>query len=279
MGANVGTTVTNTLVAMTAIGRREEFRRSFAGATMHDFFNLIALVVLLPLEQATHFLETMAHALSDLLVGTGQVEFASPVKEITKPVATAFVDRLGELGMSDHAVGSIALGVSLLGIFFVLSRLPRLMRELFLARASGAFQRQLTRGGIVGILIGTLITVMVQSSSITTSLLVPMIGAGILSLESAFAITLGANVGTTVTALLASTAGTPAAVTIALAHLCFNVVGILMIYPIRPVRLLPIRLARGLAELSMRSRAVPILYLIFLFFVLPGLVILGQRLF
>jgi sodium-dependent phosphate cotransporter len=278
MGANIGTTVTNTIVALTAVNRREEFKRSFAGATMHDFFNVMVVLLLFPLEQATRFLERSAGALADLLVGQDAVEFANPVKDITKPVAAAVIRAIETTGWTDPAVGSVALALALLGLFLALYRLPKLLKALFLSRAEGPFFRRLERGGLVGILIGVFLTVLVQSSSITTSLLVPMIGAGLVPLEGAFAITLGANIGTTVTAMLASTAGTHDSVTIALVHLIFNLTGIAIIYPFRPLRRIPIRLAERLAELSMRSRAVPVLYLVFLFFLLPGLIILVQRL-
>jgi sodium-dependent phosphate cotransporter len=175
-------------------------------------------------------------------------------------------------------VGTVAFVLSLAGIFLALHRLPKLLKTMFLSRAEGPFFRRLERGGLVGIGIGVFLTVLVQSSSITTSLLVPMVGAGLVPLEGAFAITLGANTGTTVTALLASTAGTHDSVTIALVHLLFNVTGIAIIYPFRPVRRIPIRLAKGLADLSVKSKAVPVLYLVFLFFLLPGLIILVQRL-
>jgi sodium-dependent phosphate cotransporter len=278
MGANIGTTVTNTIVALTAVNRREEFKRSFAGATMHDVFNVMAVVVLFPLEQGTRFLERGAGRLADLLVGAEAVEFANPVKTVTKPVAAAIIDGIRTTGWTGPAVGTVALLLSLLGLFLALHRLPKLLKTIFLSRAEGPFFRRLERGGLVGIAIGVFLTVLVQSSSITTSLLVPMIGAGLVPLEGAFAITLGANIGTTVTALLASTAGTHDAVAIALVHLLFNVAGIALIYPFRPLRLVPIRLAEQLAELSMRSRLVPVLYLAFLFFLLPGLIILAQRL-
>ncbi|HMB69160.1 MAG TPA: Na/Pi symporter [bacterium] len=278
MGANIGTTVTNTIVALTAVNRREEFKRSFAGATMHDFFNVMAVLVLFPLEQATRFLERAALYLSDRLVGTEAVEFANPVKNVTKPVAAGIIDAIGATGWAAPAVGITALGVAFLGLFVALYRLPRLLKSIFLSRAEGPFFRRLERGGFVGIAIGVFLTVLVQSSSITTSLLIPMIGAGLVPLEGAFAITLGANIGTTVTALLASTAGTHDSVAIALVHLLFNVTGIAIIYPFRPLRLIPIRLAERLAEFSMRSRMVPVLYLVFLFFLLPGLIILVQRL-
>jgi sodium-dependent phosphate cotransporter len=279
MGANIGTTVTNTMVAITSIHRREEFRRSFAGATMHDFFNLFALVILFPIEMATHFLERAGTRLADVLVGTAKLDFESPVKTITKPIAKWVIHLLDGTGWSEVAVGVTALLLSLGAIFLSMVFLPRLLKRLLLARAEGAFFQLLRRGGIPGILVGAFITVLVQSSSITTSLLVPMIGAGILPLEGAFAVTLGANVGTTITGLLASSAGTHDAVAIALVHLLFNVTGIAIIYPFRVLRRIPIQLARRLADAAVESKTVPFVYLALIFFVLPGAVILMQRLF
>ncbi|KAF7202292.1 sodium-dependent phosphate transport protein 2B-like [Nothobranchius furzeri] len=53
MGANIGTSVTNTIVATMQAGDRNEFRRAFAGATVDDFFNWLSVLILLPLEAAT----------------------------------------------------------------------------------------------------------------------------------------------------------------------------------------------------------------------------------
>jgi sodium-dependent phosphate cotransporter len=121
--------------------------------------------------------------------------------------------------------------------------------------------------------VGVIATVMVQSSSITTSLLVPLAGAGVLTLRQAFPVTLGANVGTTVTALLAALAATDenarAGLVIALVHLHFNLVATVLVYPYAPIRAIPMRLARGLADLAVRSRVVAIGYVIALFYVVP----------
>ncbi|SVB67733.1 uncharacterized protein METZ01_LOCUS220587, partial [marine metagenome] len=123
--------------------------------------------------------------------------------------------------------------------------------------------------------VGIVATVMVQSSSITTSLLVPLAGAGVLKLEHAFPVTLGANVGTTVTALLAALAATgvnaTAGLTIALVHLLFNVSAMIVIYPFEPARRIPIRLARWLADAAVKSRALAIFYVIGLFYLIPVL--------
>jgi len=143
------------------------------------------------------------------------------------------------------------------------------LRRLVMRRAEGALHRYIGRSGLVAMLLGMAVTASVQSSSITTSLLIPMIGAGIVRLEAAFAVTLGANVGTTVTALLASLAGNLAGVTVALVHLLFNLSGILIIYPFQSIRRIPIRMARILAIRTARRRIYAIFFVLGIFFVLP----------
>ena len=116
---------------------------------------------------------------------------------------------------------------------------------------------------------------MVQSSSITTSLVVPLAGAGILTLGQIFPFALGANVGTTITAILASlVTGNEAAVTVAFAHLLFNVSGIVLIWPIKKV---PIWMAETLARASLKSRLIPLLYILTVFFLIPGILIYITR--
>ncbi|MCZ7529237.1 MAG: Na/Pi symporter [Acidimicrobiia bacterium] len=70
MGANIGTTVTNTLASLGHVRRTEEFRRAFAAATVHDMFNVLAVAVLLPLELVTGFLASTASWLADLIGGS-----------------------------------------------------------------------------------------------------------------------------------------------------------------------------------------------------------------
>jgi len=278
MGANMGTTVTNTIVAMGSMNRRTEFRRAFAGATMHDFFNLLSIIVLFPLEMATHFLEKSATWLSSHLVGSQSLEFNSPVKQAVKPAAKAIKHWLTEdLELASIASGLIMLAISLIALFFALTMLTKLMRRVVVSRAEGAFSRNLSRHGLLGMVLGMIVTVLVQSSSITTSLLVPLIGAGIIPLEGALAVTMGANIGTTVTALLASLAGNSAAVTVALVHLLFNISGILIFYPFGPLRRLPIRLARLLAMRTSRNRWFALYYMLGLFFGLPLVFVMISR--
>jgi sodium-dependent phosphate cotransporter len=118
---------------------------------------------------------------------------------------------------------------------------------------------------------------MVQSSSITTSVLVPLAGAGVVTLRQVFPVTIGANIGTTLTAILASMATPEAtahlAVQIAIVHLLFNIFGLLLIYPIPAIREVPLTLARKLADLAVRSRGMALLYVAGLFYGLPAALI------
>ena len=278
MGANMGTTVTNTLVAMTSMNRRTEFQRAFAGATMHDFFNLMAIAILFPIEQTTHFLEKSATWLSVHLVGAAGTEFPNPIKTVTKPVVHQVQDLLtGGFELNKGVATIIMIVVALAGIFFALTFLTRVLKGLVLDKAEGVFTRKLSGGWFGAMAMGLLVTVGVQSSSITTSLMVPLIGAGIVPLETAFAATLGANIGTTITALLASLTGTPQAVTVALVHLLFNISGILIIYPVRAVRNIPLRLARGLARRTAEKKYFAFLYMIGVFFIMPLIFVLIDK--
>ncbi|MCJ7725379.1 MAG: Na/Pi symporter, partial [Acidimicrobiia bacterium] len=86
MGANIGTTVTNTVASLGFLRRSKEFRLAFAGATMHDFFNLCNVAVMLPLELATGFITKIAEWLADVfggLTSTG-VEQSSFIKDVVK---------------------------------------------------------------------------------------------------------------------------------------------------------------------------------------------------
>lgn len=268
MGANIGTSVTNTLVSMAQISRREEFRRAFAGATIHDFFNLLTVLVLFPLELYFHILRRAASALERVLEGSGGIELFDPLKAVVRPVAEWLSGSL--LGSS----GGLTLAAGLLLLFFALKLLVDLLKSLASSRAERLLDRTLFRSALSAIGAGTLITVMVQSSSITTSVIVPLVGAGVVTLEQLFPFTIGANLGTTVTALLAALAtGHPAAVSVALAHLLFNLMGSLLIYPLPPIRAIPLALARGLGNLAARNRPAAVAYVIAVFYGLPVLLL------
>lgn len=275
MGANIGTTVTNTLASMAHMGRKEEFRRAFSVATVHDFFNYIAVLILLPLEIFTGYLQRSATLLSDLLSGFGGADYDSPIKVAIKAGGVPIEAALAAILPTERAAAVGLIVVSALLIFVTLVSIVKVMRSSMQSRMEVLVSRALAKNAWVAIAVGVIATVMVQSSSITTSLMVPLAGAGVLTLRQAFPVTLGANLGTTVTAMLAALAATDAnaqaGLTIALVHLLFNLSGIVLIYPLEPIRRIPLRFARGLADVAVRSKAWAILYVVGLFYAVPVL--------
>jgi sodium-dependent phosphate cotransporter len=285
MGANVGTSVTNTLVSLGHIHRRVEFQRAMACATVHDIFNLMSVWILLPFELITRaifgrgFLQEAATLLANAFAEAGGLKFTSPLKTVTKPVSHFLRDDvLSGFFSSPTAVAVAGLVVSAILLFTALTFIVKLMRSMVLDKVEIFFDRYVGANALVAMTMGLAITVMVQSSSITTSMLVPMAGAGILSLRHAFPITLGANVGTTITAILASMAvgegeAQTAAVTIAFVHLLFNISGILIIYPLVSIRRIPLAAARRLAAACTRRRWFAPVYVLTVFLLIPGILI------
>jgi sodium-dependent phosphate cotransporter len=273
MGANIGTTVTNTLASLGSIRRKEEFRRALTAATMHDFFNVIAVVVLLPVELLTGLFSRTALWLTGILRGTEVVIEPGPSRLRTAvKLPVGIVRDLAAASGAPARIAALAILVVGLGlIFLALVLITRNMRQLVRGSVERAMNKFVGRGGgTFGILVGILITVAVQSSTITTSILVPLVAAGLLTARSAYPITLGANVGTTVTALIASLAVTqPAGLTIALVHTLFNVVALLLVFPVRVVRDVPVRLAEGFASIAVRHPTLVGVYLVGLFLVIP----------
>ena len=276
MGANIGTTVTNTLVSLGNVTHNHEFRRAFAAATVHDLFNLFSVAILFPLEITTHFIEKTATYAASLIYGAEGVNFSSPVKVITKPVINGFKEGLSHLSSSDTIIAWLLLGISVVLLFGCLVLLTKTLKSLMLDKLELLFDRLIGKSALVGMGLGVVMTVLVQSSSITTSILVPMAGAGIINIRQIFSVTLGANVGTTITALLATLGTTEmagAALTIALCHLFFNITGIVLIYPIKKIRNIPINTAERLAELAVKSKKLVVLYILGVFFLIPGLIV------
>jgi sodium-dependent phosphate cotransporter len=274
MGANIGTTVTNTIVAMAYMGRKQEFYRSFSVATCHDFFNYMAVALLLPLELLTGYLQKTATALSSMLTGLGGgVEYDSPIKGALKAGLTPIKGAINLVFHSSRGQAIVLILISAVLIYIALVMLVRVMRRVMHSRVESIVATGLHRAPVIGMAVGIVVTVMVQSSSITTSLLVPLAGAGLITLQQAFPITIGANIGTTVTALLAALAVTgPNArwgITIALVHLLFNVSATCLIYPWRRIRNIPLAAARRLANVAVESRKYAIIYVIILFYGLP----------
>jgi len=271
MGAHIATPVTNTLDALGHLRQTNEIRPAIAAATVHDFFNVLAVMILLPFELITGSLSSIAKWVSGKLVGSAGADWESPIKQWVKEPVAWIRDGLGSVVDSDNLLGSLMVVVGLVVVLASLVFITKNMKTLVAERVERSMNAILGRGGgFVAMLVGLLITVAVQSSSITTSILIPMSAAGVIKLKNAYPVTLGANVGTTITALLAALAASrPEALTIALVHTTFNLAGIVILYVVPVLRPVPILAAERLADIAVERRMIAVAYVVGSFIVLP----------
>lgn len=278
MGANIGTTITNTIVSLGHVRQGDEFKRAFAAATVHDFFNLLAVAIFLPLEMMFGLLEKIGRALSELFVGgeslaMGDLNF---IKAVVSPPVKSLQSMLSS-AMPDTAAGIVMIILGVVFIFLSIAYIGRLLKVLMVGKAKELLHNAIGRGPIAGVGSGTLMTVLVQSSSTTTSLIVPLAGSGVFSLRQIYPFTLGANIGTCITGILAATAvsGGQAvlAMEIALVHFTYNFLGVVIIYSIPFLRGIPLRSAEWLADAASRNKWIVVGYIALVFAAIPALLI------
>ena len=326
MGANIGTSVTNLLVSLTMMGSRREFERAFSCAIVHDFFNVLAVLVFFPLQLATGFLSKLSLLAADAFEAIGGLTFVSPLKLLVKPqtkLVKHFFENTVIMEMMVTFVGVfvIVFGFSLLArrisdgkrtftttlflaaaftavivlgnhvaefvfsaetatflfglciLFASLWAIVKLMKSVVLTRVEGLFHNYIFKTPRRAMTVGAIVTAGVQSSSVTTSMIIPLAGAGVVNIRQVFPYTLGANVGTTVTAILAAlSAGNVVGIAVAFAHLLFNIFGILVIYPFGWI---PIRAAERFAAMASKHKAVPVVFVLGLYIVIPFALLLA----
>jgi len=414
MGANIGTSVTNTIVAMGHFSNKDDLRRGFSAATVHDVFNLLSVLVFLPLNWIYPFFENMTYEMAKnqkvCEEDCVKTEFLSPyispyskgVANYDKKVAnyisqgycggecgtsytstqmkalqkhictndgndcskihknfegswvadgylnkkrapayittdanglatagfsytwpankdantykaekyfvngtaisgalksdtvyevcgskvkTGLCDKrllkggiaLTEWEMSDEGAGTLLAILSLMGLCSCLFCIVYSLQTVIKGTAARVLQRVVGFNGYFNILVGMGITILVQSSSITTATLTPIAAVGLISLEDMLPLTLGANIGTTLTGILGATVVTSNPVEawqVALCHLFFNIFGILLWYPIPRIRQIPLNAARFLGRMTTHpkyGKVFPLIYTLVVFFIVPSI--------
>jgi solute carrier family 34 (sodium-dependent phosphate cotransporter) len=266
MGANVGTTITSTIVSLGFINKRKEFRRAVAAGTYHDFFNILTVIILFPLEYYYNFLSGLSSTITSY--------FFADVTKSTLVQSPHFFN--GFAWIIDWLIATIRSGFVLALLSFVLVFTSilifrKLIADWMLVRSPERFGRFFFRNPAKSFVWGFLTTAAIRSSTITTSLVVPLVAKRFVRLKQAAPFILGANVGTTVTAFIAATlyANSLSAITIATAHFLFNFIGVLIFLPIPALRNIPIDLANYLGKLTLKYRLVGLVYLLLTFFFIP----------
>ncbi|GAA4113063.1 Na/Pi cotransporter family protein [Enteractinococcus coprophilus] len=283
MGANVGTTMTSTLVSLGAAGDRNQFRRAFTAASVHDMYNLLSVAIFFPLEWAFGILDRVSTWFAGATMGSDGGVIATvftglgnAVTAVTDPGADLVeASLLGLMPPMWAGLAMIVLGVA--GILLVIRFISSMLKVLLVGNVEKVFHSAIGRGPISGIFSGLLITVMVQSSSTTTSLAVPLAASGKFSIWQIYPFTVGANIGTTMTAMIAafgfSGSAAAAAMTAAAVHLFYNLFSALVIFCVPFLRPLPVIGATWLGNLGAKNKLYVVAWLAGLFVVLPAIMI------
>lgn len=270
MGANIGTTITSTIVSLSFINKKKEFKRSVAAGTYHAFFNILTAIVLFPLEYYNGFLSNLSVWITEQFFSTpvqSAGEVVSSNHSLFGTITTFLVDRM----QSPFILSFLALIL----LFASILIFRKIISNLLKAKSPEAFSRFFFENPLKSFGWGVVTTAAIRSSTITTSVVVPIVAKKVASIKQAAPFIMGANVGTTITAFIAATlnANSSSAISIAIAHFLFNFIGVLLFFPIPVMRRLPIELANGLGKLTLKYRFVGLLFLVLTFFVIPFVLI------
>ncbi|MEQ9465993.1 MAG: Na/Pi symporter [Ekhidna sp.] len=264
LGANIGTTITSTIISMSYISKQKEFRKAVAAGTSHDFFNILTVLLLFPLEVNYRFLERFSLFISTSihisgksgLDGTGGYGFTSIFETCTEWIVSTF-----------GPIVSLLLGIVLL--FSCIKFISKWLYKILIGKTKDQFEKVVFKNKFRAFTWGLVITSVAQSSSLTTSLIVPLVATGKVKIKKAFQFIMGANIGTTITALLAAIFQSEAAISLALVHLLFNLTGVIVFFLIPYVSQVPIYLAKQMGRITMKVRLVGFAYILIAFFLLP----------
>ncbi len=266
MGANVGTTITSTIVSLGFINKKKEFRRAVAAGTYHDFYNILTVIVLFPLEYYYGFLSTVSSQIANYFFTPSAAQVQNKVTHLWQGF-DPIIELLQRIIPSAFVLAILALAL----LFGSILIFRRLISSVLKAKSPEAFSRFFFKNQLKSFGWGLVTTAAIRSSTITTSIVVPIVAKKIASLKQAAPFIMGANIGTTITAFIAVTLNSNAsgAISIAIAHFLFNFIGMLLFFPIPVLRKLPISLANGLGKLTLKYRLSGLLYLLVTFFIIP----------
>ncbi len=264
LGANIGTTITSTIISMSYISKAKEFRKALAAGTSHDFFNILTVLVLLPLESRYHLLERTSSSISSLFHEENFVTEG----ETTGFQFFSILDYINEsiVSFTGPLIGLLLAVVLLFGCIKLISKW---LYSMLIGTAKDRFENVVFKTKMRSFGWGLVLTSVAQSSSLTTSLIVPLVATSKVKIKRAFQFILGANIGTTITALLAALFQSEAAISLAIVHLLFNLIGVVIFLFIPFTSDLPVYLAKKFGRMTVKARIIGFAYILFTFFLLP----------
>lgn len=263
MGANIGTTLTSTIVSMSYITKTKEFRKAVSAGSIHDIFNIMLVVLLFPLEYYYGLLTNLSQQMTDMIIVNSDAGVSN------QPLLNFNFLNLWLTNVVKFLSPLFSLILSIAMLFGTVKILSSVLYSHLIGQTKEQFQSVVFRNTARSFGWGMLLTSLIQSSSLTTSLMVPLVATSKVKLKRAFQFILGANLGTTITALLAAILKNEAAISLAFAHFLFNAIGITIFLTIPIFRNLPVYLAKKLGRLTIKHRIAGFAYILIIFFLLP----------
>ena len=266
LGANIGTTLTSTLVSFSFIMDKKSFRRALSAGISHDIFNILSVAILFPLEIYFGFLSGLAEKIAGIFASDDN--FKGPIiynRMFTRSITDWIVDQIN--------IPFVTMILSVFLVFFAIKVLSTSMYRSFVKNSFEDINKIIFQKTGVAFLYGVFFTAAVQSSTVTTSLVVPLVANKKVSLTKAFPFIIGANIGTTITAVIASIYKPEAAIALAIVHILFNSIGALIFLPFPELRQIPVKIANYMGKTSVQNRIVGFAYILLTFFIIPFLLI------
>ncbi|WIM67405.1 Na/Pi symporter [Corynebacterium breve] len=258
LGANIGTTVTPMIVSFSYLHDKQDFRTAHSTAALHLWFNTVFVLLIFPIE---YFFGPMRH-------------LAPHIDLPGEPLRVETFIELARL-VPFHGMWSIVAGIVVLvaSIRLIDDQLKHLLTPL----AWKLLGHTSSGSAAFGFGAGMLLTVLIQASSAVVSATLPFATAKLADLRGYMAVILGANVGTTMLAVITAFA-TPGdyptvAFQAAIVHVAFNVFGALVVALIGPMRRLIYRLARMSGRIAERSVWLTFGAMALGYFIVPALLI------
>ena len=266
MGANIGTTLTSTLVSLSYIMDRKQFKRALSAGMLHDIFNIFTVIILLPLEVYFGFLSKISIRIAHLF--TPDESYSGPIiynKVFTRPLSVWISNTID--------IPFLTMIISVFLVFAAIKLLSTSVYKAFVLNSFHDINKLIFKNPYMAFIYGTFFTAAVQSSTVTTSLVVPLVANKKVSVKKAFPFIIGANIGTSITAAIAAIYKTEAAIALAIVHFLFNFIGALIFLPFPTLRNIPIMLALYVGKKSVKSRFLGFAYILLTFFIIPFLLI------
>lgn len=271
MGANIGTTLTSSLVSLSYITQNKTFKKAISAAVLHDFFNIITTIVLFPLEVYFGFLSKLSNFLAKpFLLDSWEPDTNGSadrffITSLTEAISNWF----------DYPIFWLGIGLALL--FLSIKMLSRLAYESLISPKYKKLSKHIFKKPYRAFGYGVFSTALVQSSTITTSLVVTIVATGKASVNKVFPFIMGANIGTTATAVVAALYKNEAAISVAVVHILFNVIGAIIFLPFPSIRKIPIQMAVFFGDQVSKSRMIGLAYILLTFFIIPFFLIYFNR--